>query len=142
MPAELKRRILSKKQKKRHNFSLGKTGEELAERFLLAKGYKLVAKNYRTGKGRGGGEEIDLIFLEGKEVVFVEVKTRTGENYGSPALAVNKTKVKQLSQAVNYFLRQNPRFGGKNYRIDAVSVALKEDGTVKIDHYQNITWLY
>ncbi len=62
---------------------LGKEGERIAERYLLKKGYKLVERNYRCPSG-----ELDLIVLDLRVVVFVEVKTRTGHAFGTPFEAV------------------------------------------------------
>jgi putative endonuclease len=66
---------------------LGRSGERRAEKYLRRQGYRLVARNYRCPIG-----ELDLIFLDGKTVVFVEVKTRTGAEHADPQDAVNRGK--------------------------------------------------
>ena len=63
--------------------ALGREGERVAERYLKKKGYTLVERNYRC---RGG--EVDLIVLDRRVVVFVEVKTRTDHGFGTPLEAV------------------------------------------------------
>jgi putative endonuclease len=78
---------------------LGKEGERIAERFLLKKGYRLVERNYRCAAG-----EIDLIVLDRRVVVFVEVKTRTGNTFGTPLEAVEFRKQQKMIQAAQYFL--------------------------------------
>lgn len=62
---------------------LGKSGEEAVAEYLKKNGYKILSKNYRCKLG-----EIDLIARDGKNLVFIEVKTRSGLRYGSPAAAV------------------------------------------------------
>ena len=78
---------------------LGQEGERLAERYLQKKGYKLVERNYRCAVG-----ELDLIVLDRRVVVFVEVKTRTGHGFGSPLEAVEFRKQRKMIQAAQFFL--------------------------------------
>lgn len=78
---------------------LGQEGERLAERYLRKKGYKLVERNYRCAVG-----ELDLIVLDRRVVVFVEVKTRTGHGFGSPLEAVEFRKQRKMIQAAQFFL--------------------------------------
>ncbi len=70
-----------------HKKVLGSKGERLVEKYLKKQGCKLLKRNYRTPFG-----EADLIVLDGDEVVFVEVKTRTTDRYGTPSEAVGKVK--------------------------------------------------
>ena len=78
---------------------LGQEGERLAERYLQKKGYKLVERNYLCAVG-----ELDLIVLDRRVVVFVEVKTRTGHGFGSPLEAVEFRKQRKMIQAAQFFL--------------------------------------
>jgi putative endonuclease len=78
---------------------LGQEGERLAERYLQKKGYKLVERNYRCAVG-----ELDLIVLDRRVVVFVEVKTRTGHGFGSPLEAVEFRKQRKMIQTAQFFL--------------------------------------
>src|SRR5919106_3864838 len=78
---------------------LGKQGERVAELYLQKKGYKVVERNYRCSGG-----ELDLIVLDRRVVVFVEVKTRTGPGFGSPFEAVEFHKQRRMIQAAQYFL--------------------------------------
>jgi putative endonuclease len=78
---------------------LGQEGERLAERYLQKKGYKLVERNYRCAVG-----ELDLIVLDRRVVVFVEVKTRTSHGFGSPLEAVEFRKQRKMIQAAQFFL--------------------------------------
>jgi putative endonuclease len=97
-----------------HN-DLGKAGEALALTALLQKGYTLKEKNYRFSKA-----EIDLIMDDGKDLVFVEVKTRQTAQIGEPFLAVTKSKQKHLIKAAhNYIISKDLDV---NARFDVVSI--------------------
>ena len=71
------------------NIQKGKYGEELAAEFLIKSGYKIIDKNYKFS--RYG--EIDIIALEKDTLCFIEVKTRTNNNFGSGLEAVTKEKL-------------------------------------------------
>ena len=81
---------------------LGQEGEDLAAGFLRNKGYKLVERNYRCKTG-----EVDLIVLDRKVVVFVEVKTRSDHSFGTPFEAVEGRKQRKMIQAAQYFLHEH-----------------------------------
>src|SRR5438093_12977633 len=66
---------------------LGEEGERAAARFLEARGYRILARNYRTRRG-----EIDLIAEDGRVLEFVAVKVRLDERFGVPAAAITRTK--------------------------------------------------
>ncbi|MBQ8291612.1 MAG: YraN family protein [Clostridia bacterium] len=66
-----------------HKKFLGKRGEKLVAAYLQKRGFQILKRNYRTPFG-----EADIIAKEGEEIVFVEVKARTGEAYGAPREAV------------------------------------------------------
>src|SRR3982074_3542808 len=74
---------------------LGARGENLACRFLRRNGYKILYRNFR---GRTGGE-IDVVCRDRDTLVFVEVKTRTHEDFGRPIEAVNQKKQKRISRS-------------------------------------------
>ena len=79
--------------------------------------------------------EIDIIALDKNEIVFVEVKTRTNNNYGDPLDAITPYKIKSLKRTINYFLTHEGRgFLDMAYRIDAISVLIdvKTNKLVKI----------
>ena len=110
---------------KESNLKTGKIGEELAKDFLEAKGYEIIKQNYRTKYA-----EIDLLAKKDKELILVEVRTKIGENFGSPEESLTKKKLKKL-----WFNAQII----KATRIDAVCIVLKQDRSVeKIEHYENI----
>ena len=78
---------------------LGKKGEKIAEKYFKGLGYGLLFCNYRTPFG-----EADLVVKKGEEVVFVEVKTRTDDGYGTPAESVTKTKIDHYKKIAAYYL--------------------------------------
>ena len=78
---------------------LGKRGEQLAERFLRRKGYRILARNYRCPCG-----EIDLVARDGDTLVFVEIKGRSGGRFGSPLEAVTVRKQERMAVVARHFL--------------------------------------
>ena len=96
---------------------LGKEGERVAERYLQKKGYMLVERNYRCPAG-----ELDLIVLDRRVVVFVEVKTRTGLGFGSPLEAVEFRKQRKMIQVAQFFLAEK-RLQQRDARFDVVGVS-------------------
>lgn len=82
-----------------HNIQ-GQKGEELAAEYLLQKGYSILHRNYRIEK-----DEIDIIATHNNFIVFVEVKTRSSLQYGSPVEQVNAQKEAKLIRAANRFLQ-------------------------------------
>jgi putative endonuclease len=108
----------------------GKTGEELAERFLMGKGFRLIEKNFRVP-----GAEIDLIMENEDIVLFVEVKTRTNNNFGEPEDALNYNKKKKIIYGIKKFIMNEGVT--KKWRCDLIAVIInKHVATIK--HYLNI----
>jgi putative endonuclease len=108
----------------------GKDGERLAERYLQQKGYKLVERNYRC---RGG--EVDLIVLDRKVIVFVEVKTRSDHQFGNPLEAVEMRKQRKMIQAAEFFLNEKG-LHNREARFDVVGISwLGQQPTV--EHIEN-----
>ncbi len=109
---------------------LGREGERVAERFLKKKGYKLVERNYRCAGG-----EIDLIALDGRVIVFVEVKTRTGHGFGTPLEAVEFRKQKKMILAAQYFLSEKG-LHQREARFDVVGISWPQREPV-VEHIEN-----
>ena len=109
----------------------GRQGERLAAQFLQKQGFKILRRNYASRLG-----EIDLIARDGKEIVFVEVKTRTSRLWGEPESAVTPAKRLKLCRAAaafadRYRLREHP------LRFDVVAVLLAEDRPPEFKHYED-----
>lgn len=103
--------------------ALGRMGEDLAAAWYEARGYAVVARNWRTAGG-----EIDLVARRGRIVVIAEVKTRTSDLYGHPAEAVVRSKQRRLHGLAAAWLREN-KVRGVGLRFDVVSVLA---GTVEV----------
>jgi putative endonuclease len=95
---------------------LGRRGERLAEQHLLARGYRLVERNWRCRQG-----EIDLVVRDGEALVFVEVKTRSGLAFGHPFEAITPVKLARLRRLAIEWCTAHPTERGR-IRIDAVAV--------------------
>jgi putative endonuclease len=109
---------------------LGKEGERIAEQYLKKKGYKLIERNYRCHGG-----ELDLIVLDRRVVVFVEVKTRTGQGFGSPFEAVEYHKQKRMIRAAQFFLNEK-NLHQRDARFDVVGVSWSGREPV-VEHIEN-----
>lgn len=110
----------------------GYWGEELAEKYLKKKGYRIVERNFRCKLG-----EIDIIALYGTELVFVEVKTRNSLKYGLPCESVTATKIRHLKRIAVYYMAMSvSRY--RDARIDVIEILIK-DGKPYLHHIENIT---
>lgn len=109
---------------------LGKEGERVAELYLQKKGYKLVERNYRCSGG-----ELDLVVLDRRVVVFVEVKTRTGIGFGSPLEAVEFHKQRRMIRAAQFFLAEK-NLQQRDARFDVVGVSWPGREPV-VEHIEN-----
>src|SRR3989440_11278570 len=89
------------KSSKSGHLRRGARGEKLACQFLKRSGYKILFRNFR---GRSGGE-IDVVCRDNDTLVFVEVKTRTREDFGRPLEAVDRAKQKRISSGALSWLR-------------------------------------
>ena len=120
---------------KKAKILLGREGERIAERFLTKKGYKLVERNYRCAAG-----ELDLIVLDQRVIVFVEVKTRTGMGYGTPLEAVEARKQQKMIYAAQFFLNAK-KLSQREARFDVIGISWP--GTEpKVEHIENAFELF
>ena len=109
-----------------HRIRLGKEGERAALECLRSRGYRILDCNYRTPAG-----ELDIVAQDGEEVVFVEVKTRSGLDYGEPEWAVNQRKRRHLIRAsLFYLLRRGLQ--DRPCRFDVAAVRKTDQGTLKV----------
>jgi putative endonuclease len=109
----------------------GELGERAARTFLRRRGLKFLAANFRSDRG-----EIDLIFRDDDCLAFIEVKTRSSEEWTRPAAAVNAERRRRLSRAALDYLRllKNPRV---KIRFDIVEVLLAEGKVREVRHLPN-----
>lgn len=111
--------------------SFGRNGEEVAEKFLIEKGYEIIKRNFRFGKG-----EIDIIAKDGDYLVFVEVKSRKNYNYGEPEYAITKSKQKQLKRIAEGYLYVNG-IQEQLCRFDVITIVGEQEDELKINHIIN-----
>ncbi len=100
----------------------GKKGEELAAACLRDAGYRILDRNYRCLFG-----EIDIVAEEGESLVFVEVKSRRSDAYGSPQLAVGRQKQKKISRVCIHYLSEK-RLHSRQVRFDVVAIRMTPAG--------------
>jgi len=110
---------------------LGNTGEQLAEKFLIKKGFQILFRQKVTPHG-----EIDLVCLDREEMVFVEVKTRTSDQFGFPEASVTPAKFRHMARAAEYILEQE-KWYAKPWRLDVVAIVLRNNQS-EIVHFPAI----
>ena len=115
----------------RDRLQLGRQGEDAAVRHLKELGYQIVERNYRTMLG-----EIDIIAKEKGDLVFVEVKTRSGTGFGVPAESITPRKCRQISKTAMLYLSQH-KLTDAPARFDVVSVIAGRDGKFEIEVIRN-----
>lgn len=118
---------------KRHE--IGKIGEKLATKYLEQNKYRIIKQNFRCKQG-----EIDIIAIDEQckeqQIVFIEVKTRTSLEFGTPAEAVNKIKKQHIARTAKFFLYLN-NIKGADIRFDTIEVLLSNN-KYKINHIKQI----
>ena len=114
---------------KRHD--IGKLGENLACKYLQNQGYKIIGRNFEARQG-----EIDIIALDGKEMVFIEVKTRSNVTYGKPVEAVNEIKQKHLIKTIEYYIYKR-HLENEFIRIDIIEIYLYKN-KYRVNHIKQV----
>ncbi len=112
--------------------NIGQIGEDVATRFLRTKEYKILTRNFHARFG-----EIDIIARKKKSIIFVEVKTRGSERFGTPREAVNSFKLQKMIMTAHIFLK---KFGlsSSPFQFDVIEVIGKEE-PFDIVHIENVT---
>ncbi|MBL4694888.1 YraN family protein [Candidatus Gracilibacteria bacterium] len=117
-----------------HNQKVGKIGEQYAERFLNAQGYQVITTNFRSAYG-----EIDIISMHKNTLIFVEVKTRTNDDFGTPQESISYLKLQKIFKTALHFLNTANKTKLANWRIDAIAVKLNKSLALHdIEHFKNI----
>jgi putative endonuclease len=101
---------------------IGNKGEEIATKILQKEGYRILEKNFRCGLG-----EIDLVTLKQGNLVFVEVKLRTSQKFGSAAEAVTERKIEKIKKVGLLYHKLHPLLPNK-MRIEVVSIQRTNNG--------------
>lgn len=112
---------------------LGRVGERIAEHHLSARGLRVVDRNWRCRRG-----ELDLIAVDGDQLVFVEVKTRRSGRHGSAVEAVTLPKLARLRRLAGEWLQAHPGVGrAARIRIDVIALEVRA-GWVRIHHLEGV----
>ncbi|WP_442212155.1 YraN family protein [Specibacter sp. RAF43] len=111
---------------------LGRAGERVAADYLEDLGIRVIDSNWRCPSG-----EIDLVALDGAELVIVEVKTRRSLRYGDPLEAVTAAKVARLRTLAVVWARAHSHVMGA-LRIDAVGIVMDGRGEPVVDHLKGV----
>lgn len=117
-----------------HQKRVGNEGERLAKDFLQKKGLQFVDQNYHSRYG-----EIDLIFKDGDEYVFIEVKTRNNDRFGLALESLTPQKIERVYKTAEMYLWEIKKSNDIPFRIDAVCIDF-EAGKPCIEYIQNLEW--
>jgi putative endonuclease len=113
--------------------SVGKSGEEYVAKVLQARGYRILARNWRIREG-----EIDIVAENPNgAIVFVEVKSRTSVSFGDPLEGINSDKLLRIQRLALAWLATNQRLGS-NYQIDVAGVLISRSGDFSLDYREQI----
>lgn len=112
--------------------TFGSWGEDLADKYLKKQGYTLIQRNFRCKLG-----ELDIIAMDGSDLVFIEVKTRRNQHYGLPCEAVNGEKLRHLKRMISYYITVNG-MEGRDVRLDVIEILVK-CGKPYLRHTRNVS---
>lgn len=112
-----------------NNREFGNNGEDIACSYLMKNGYEILERNRHFSKFC----EIDIIAKYKNQIVFVEVKTRKTDNYGTPFEAITPKKLENIKTGVFSYIQENDI---KDYRIDAIGITIYPK--IQIKHLKNI----
>jgi len=117
----------------RYRKNLGDWGEQLAVKYLRKLGYYILEKNWRSREG-----EIDLIAIDDKTFVFIEVKTRKTATYGYPVESITNRKQEKMIKCIQKYLSQHHGLQHYQIRIDIILIKLDKKGKkARLQHLVN-----
>ncbi len=112
-----------------NKMELGRRGEDIAETLLKNSGYRILKRNYRVGHS-----DIDILAKNGEVLVFVEVRTKSGEDRGMPEDTLTAAKLKRMKNTATLYMGFNHYEGPA--RLDAVCIILDDSCGIKhLEHY-------
>lgn len=112
--------------------AVGRYGENVAASYLTRAGWSVVDRNWRGPSG-----EVDIVALDGAELVVVEVKTRTGDGFGHPAEAVTPAKLARLRRLAGQWLDAHD-LHPTGVRIDVIAVHASRRGAARVEHLTGV----
>jgi len=113
------------------HIEIGNKGESIAADWLQKMGYQLIDRNWRYSH-----LEIDIVAMQEQTLHFIEVKTRSNNDFGGPELGVNKRKMIRLKRAANWYLKMNP--GQIWIQFDIVAITLNIGQPPLIELFEDI----
>ena len=113
------------------NQKIGKFGEDVAVKYLKQNGYKILDRNFNCKRG-----ELDIVALQKKQIIFIEIKARTSTKYGLPKEAVTKKKLEHIYKTAEYYLYTR-NLEKEDIRIDVIEVYIK-NGKFRINHLKQV----
>ncbi len=108
-------------------------GEDLASKYLAKIGYTIIERNFRKNNG-----ELDIVATHKGILVFVEVKTRTSDQFGTPLESITPSKIRTITKTAQFYKLLHPKLPD-SLRIDAIAVDLSIYNNPKIEHIENIS---
>ena len=112
---------------------IGILGEDAAVEYLKKKGYRIIERNFRKKY-----EEIDIIATFSSTLIFIEVKTRTSDSFGTPFEGISSFKLHHLVQLAQFY-KQTHKGLPDDLRIDAVGIVLVNNQVKNLEHLENIS---
>jgi putative endonuclease len=111
--------------------TLGHVGESAAVRYLESLGWTVLERNYRCRAG-----EIDVVARDQESVVFVEVRTRASDVFGTPEESITASKARRMMRCALTYMTVHPDLSA-DWRIDVVAVRVERSRTLSVSHYRN-----
>jgi putative endonuclease len=113
----------------------GRAAEAFVAGRLARRGFTIIERNFQV---RGG--ELDIVALDGDELVFVEVRARTGERHGLAAESVDTRKLRFLLRSAAIYVARRPEHQDRVWRVDLVAITLDPRGVIEnYEHFENLT---
>lgn len=128
---------LRRKNKKDEARSLGRTGEEIAALYLMKNGFQILDRNWNLYKGC----ELDIVARKDNKIHFIEVKTRSSDKYGSPQMAINRNKMKNIGKAIQQYRYKNG-FYQIEHQIDSIGIVYHNENDYTLEYYPDIRIYY
>ncbi len=114
----------------RHN-ELGRWGEDKAAEYLSAKGYNIMDRNWKLGH-----RDLDIVAYKDGEIVFVEVKTRSNDNFMLPQEAIDWRKARSIAYCIKAYLNYNRL--NSPFHVDVIAITGTNEDNMIIDHLENV----
>ena len=111
---------------------LGKKGEEIAKKYLIKSGYKIIERNFRTKYG-----EIDLICEKDNSIIFIEVRTKSNLDFVSPEESISSKKIDHIkNSSLDYLSKNKKKY--KDIKFEFIGILISSENDYKINHIKDI----